>query len=494
MNKPERYHPLTMLVNLWEFIKSLFFFAILLFVLNYGSDSMIVYYGRIIFYIAIVVGLFNIVYNWFIHTYQLVDESFYLYEGLFNKTERHIPFSKVHNVKRNRSFLHRLFKVTSISFETSMSGPDAAVKFKVISFVEAKQFELLMKEKPDDVLDSSLEIEGEQEVKDQRTLHFSPTRKDTIKAAFTSFSFLLLLPILFTFYIKLDDVFDLDSKAEGVFNTIISSWWFIALVVILILAASLTFGFVRAFIKYGKYEITSDRERIFITRGMINEVSFSIAKDKVQAIEITQPFIKRVLGLAEVKLISAGSLGDDIDQVEANSLYPFLPVKKAYVMIEELLPTYEVSTVMNRLPKKSLVIRLLRPSWLWIILTIGLVSFKPTVFTLENGWWLSSLAVLILIIGARYLNFVNTRFTIREGFIQFRSGSLGTVLFISKREKVVEIEVSRNKIQQLFGLASINMINRAKPVHHTGMTDVPLSVAHDFYNWYANRLVDITLE
>ncbi|MDV2686973.1 PH domain-containing protein, partial [Alkalihalophilus lindianensis] len=104
---------------------------------------------------------------------------------------------------------------------------------------------------------------------------------------------------------------------------------------------------------------------IYINKGVIDETAFSIAKDKVQAIAIEQSFTKRLFGLAEVKLTSAGSLSLEEDASDINSLYPFLPVRRAYEMVSEILPAYEVTLEMKRLPRKSLWARLLRPSWLW---------------------------------------------------------------------------------------------------------------------------------
>lgn len=489
MIKPKRYHPLTMLFSLWELIRSFFLFALLLFVFNSGSDDFVMRYGRIAFLIIISVLVGRIVYDWLIQKYMIKQDTFHLYTGLIKKTERRIPFSRVHNVQRHRSFLHRLLNITSVTFETSMSGEDAAVKFEVLSLAEAEQIEsqINASQKEDSVLVEH-DMVDDLETKAVNTLHFQPTRKDTIKAAFTSFSFLLLVPAIASIYFQIDDVFDLDNQAESIFKTIMSSWWFIIIVTLALIIASLIFGLTRAFIMYGKYDIYSDEERIFITRGMINEVSFSIEKNKVQAIEITQSFIKRILGLAEVKLISAGSYSDLGSPIEASSLYPFLPVDKAYSMVHDILPAYQVSQQMNRLPRKSLWVRLLRPSWLLLIAVSSLFYFKPPLFYNEQAWWITSLFLFLAIIIYRLLDYINTRYTVNGQFIQLKSGSLATSLFVSKRTKIVEVKVSRSKVQQLLGLASIYVANRAKPVYHTRLLDVPDDLATYFYQWYANRV------
>jgi len=266
------------------------------------------------------------------------------------------------------------------------------------------------------------------------------------------------------------------------------------IIIIVLVIISATFGIVRTFLKYGKYQISSDHDRIYITKGVIEETTFSISKEKVQAIEIKQSLMKRLLGLAEVKLTSAGSLSSGEDTLEINSLYPFLPVKRAYKMVSEILPSYEVTTKMTRLPRKSLWVRLFKPSWIWIIATAVLFYFKPSILKVEQAWWILSAVLFILIAVSRLLDFCNTRYILNDQFIQFKTGSLTTSLFVTKRDKIIEVKVTRNIVQQMVGLASIGTINRAKPVHHAGVDDVPLELAASLYQWYMKRRNEIKVE
>lgn len=492
MNQKKKYNPVLIIFDFWNLVKNSFFIVVFLFVIKYGSDSTFIKYGRIAFFIFFGVTIASIILKWVTHHYLLNDVSFHIYKGLFTKSERTIPFSKIQNVQRRTSLFHRIFGVTSITFETGMTGHDAAVEFKVVTRKEADQIEEWVtnpttSDLDEDNLMQSEEVPVKQVI--ERTIHFIPTKKDILKASFTSLSFLVLIPILLSFYFKISEILNVEDKAEGFFASIMSSSWIIALIVALVIVASVGFGIVRAFLKYGKYEISSDDERIFIAKGVVDESAFSISKNRVQAIEINQSLMKRLLGLAEIKLISAGSMGEE--SLETNSLYPFLPVKQAYKMIGELLPTYEVTQTMERLPKKSFWIRMVKPSWLWMIVTVALFYFKPPIFTLEQAWWIVSAALLIVIIVSRLLDYFNTRYILNGKFIQFKTGSLATSVFVSKRDKIVEISVSRSKVQQLLGLASIGTINHAKPYHHASVHDIPVEMADTFYTWYAGRMDEI---
>jgi putative membrane protein len=502
MTGENRHHPLIILLDLYQLVKGSVFIAFFLFVIKFGSDAAYVKYGRLAFFLFLAVSAVAIVLKWLTKTYKLDGTSFELKEGIFTKTNQTIPFSKVQNVNYRTSLFHRIFNLTSIRFETGMAGADSAVEFKVIRKGEAEKLEQLVsrfqEEEAAEVPLPPLIAEDKEEDKatehaapSPRTVHFTPGKRDIILASFTSLSFFVLFSAILSIYFKIDEVFDLDKQAQGLLAKLMDSEILLAAIIALLLLASTAIGVARTYLKYGKYEISSDRERIYIVQGVLDESRFSILKERVQAIEVKQPLIKRLLGLAEVKLTSAGGVSLGEDSPEISTLYPFLPVKRSYDMISEILPKYEVTREMKRLPKKSFWIRLLKPSWLWILATAGLFWFKPEILHVEQAWWILSAALLITIGLLRILDYWNTRYTLNSQFIQMKTGSLSTSLFISKREKVIEVSVSSNPFQKRLGLASIETVNRAKPVLHTSLDDVPKEMAADLYEWYLGRGRDI---
>lgn len=501
----KRYHPLNILFDLITQVKHLFFPALILFVFNRDSTNAFITYGRIVFYIYVVGMLIYLVLKWISYKYRLDATAFHLYRGIFTKTKQTIPFTKIQNVNRHTTLLHRIFKVTSIRFETGMVGDDSTVEFAVISLNEADRLEAYTKQA------ARVEKEPEAEGKEgdgtssgeigtpyptpERIIHFTPTKKEIIKASFTSFSFLGMITLLVWAYFKLTEYIDVEEQVEGIYSFITSSWTLITLTAVGLLVLSIVFGMVTTYIRYGKYEISSDHERIYIAKGVIEETAFSIAKERVQAIKIKQSFLKRMLGLAEVKLTVVGGDSDsEKDKQDVSSLYPFLPVKRAYEMISEILPAYEVTEEMTSLPIKSLWVRLVRSCWIWMIGTAALYYFKPNIWGWEQAWWIISIALTLFVLVFEVIEFYNTRYTLNDHFIQFQTGSLTTTLFISKREKIIEVNVKRGLLQKQLGLASIKTVNRAKPVSHKGVTDVPIELAEGFYQWYMGRRKEIKVE
>ncbi|MFA9556850.1 PH domain-containing protein [Evansella sp. AB-rgal1] len=502
MENAKRYHPYTMIFDFLGLIKGLFFAVLYLFVIQYNSESTFVLYGRYAFYAIVVIGMVYILLKWCFYKYYLDDTAFHIFSGIFVKKSQTIPFTKVQNVKRHTSIIHRFLRVTSIHFETGLSGEEARVAFGVVTKDTADRLEKQVGKNNDQEksLDYSVDMKLEQKLeetfapKENRRIHFTPTRKDTWKASFTSFSFLIIVPIIGTIYTNVKDVFGIGEHTEGFISTILNTWWSTFIVVLLLIVLSISLGIVYTFLKYGKYEIASDINKIYITKGLLEETTFSITKDRVQAIEINQPILKRMLGLAEVKLTCSGSFSLDSKESETNSLYPFLPIEQAYSILSDLLPEYEITESMEKLPKKSLVVRLCKPYWFWIIATGAFFYFQPPIFSMEISWWLFSIILLLFIVSLRVLDFINTRFVLNENMIQCKSGSFSTSLYISKREKIIEVSLSRSLLQRKVGLATIGTMNRATPVQFNGVNDIPMELAGDFLNWYVDRRKEVEID
>lgn len=491
MTQPlKRLHPLVLIFDLYKLVKSNIIFFIFLFLLNMGSEKWWIQTAKWIFLGYVVIMLFLSIGKWITYRYVINNDAFYIKSGIFSKSERTIPFLKVQNVQRQTTVFHKIFKVTSLTLETATVGDESSITFDVISRVEAESIESAVtetRERKEIIEQSSDELFEEQvvvvepEKKDKKVIHFTPTKKDLVKASFTSLSFLILIPIIF----KLDDVIKLDVFRDEVTNALKWGWAILAAILIGVLLISIAIGMVHTFIKYGKYEISSDTQKVYIKKGVLDESIFSIRKEKIQAVEISQSFMKRLLGLAEVKLISAGNT--TIGEVESNILYPFLPVRKAYTLISELLPDYQVVESMHELPKKAFWIRMIRPSYIWLIATALIWYFKP------SSWWVS-VVLLLIIYSSRILDYKNSRYLLNQSFIQMKTGGFSTVLFITKRSQVIEVKTERSKLQRYFKLASIKTVNRAKPVLHKELLDVPHEAASEFYSWYVDRTKEVKMQ
>ncbi len=503
-----RYHPLTVVFRIYQLVKNNLFFAIILFVFNKGSEFWLWEYGRYVFLFYIITRLLYIVAAWFVEKYEWKDSTFYIHKGIFVKHTGTIPFSKIQNVTMKKTIFHKIAGLTSITFETAMDGEDDAIHFEVLSKKHAEFLLDLVQPRKQNIpqkaqVDAVQSDNQKEDVPDaeltqvretNRTVHFKPRRKDLWKASFTSLSFLAIIPIIGGAFDYLEPFLPETDQVKGIFQVLLDSWWLLFAIIMLAVIVAVSFGVARTFIRYGKHEISSDGTYIYIDRGVLDESYFSIEKSKIQGLEMQQTWLKRIFGLAEVKLISSAKTTNTDESVNVNSLYPFLPVKEACQLIEELLPAYQLDAKLDRLPRKSLWVKLLRPSWIWIIATVGLAYFKPDFFQIDQAWWILSLILLCFILLQRVLDYLHTRYAVMSDQVQWWYGGLTSRMFISKRKNVIEMTYSQTRLQKHFEVASVSTMNRSVPAHIETIHDIPLPYALAIEEWYLKRREDVELE
>lgn len=492
-----RMHPLKIISSIIGLFKDSFIFILLLFVFNSRDPSLLIKIGRFALLLYLIVRLILIIINWMKTTYEINNGLIQIKYGVFQKKQNSIPLHEIQNITWRTPFYYKWFSLTSLRLETSTTNDRATIQLEALKVDLAKQIEELAtlkqeKVEPENEITSETnsnfidkKSELAQPMSQNRTVHYTPSKKDVLKASFLSFSFLGLIPIIVIGYMQIEKFINIDKQVEGVFSVITSSWIFITLAIILLIIIAISFGVIQTYLKYGKYEISSNSERIFIISGILNEKTFSVQKKNVQAIRVSQSPLKKLLNFTDIKLISAGS--DNEKSADVSSLYPFLPSGLSKELLDELLPQFPLKTAVSKLPKQSLYMRFMRIPWFWIIVTGLIIWFK-------RDWWFVSPILFIIIYLARFFTYRNTRFLWDDETIQFKTGGISTDIFITNRKKVIEVTTEQNIIQKRLGITTINTVNRVKPVHYEELQDVPANETESFIHWYKLRLDEIRVE
>ena len=71
---------------------------------------------------------------------------------------------------------------------------------------------------------------------------------------------------------------EIDGFADEFVQMLQQSWWIASIIAVIFIFVAVIFGVVRTFLKYGKYEISSDHKNIYIKKGVLEEISFTISK------------------------------------------------------------------------------------------------------------------------------------------------------------------------------------------------------------------------
>jgi putative membrane protein len=90
-------------------------------------------------------ALYSLVYS-FGFRYRLAEDELVLREGIFDRTERHIPYARVQNIVLRRNPLHRLFGVAELRLESAGGAKPEAV-MAVITLDAAREVERLLRDR-----------------------------------------------------------------------------------------------------------------------------------------------------------------------------------------------------------------------------------------------------------------------------------------------------------------------------------------------------------
>ncbi|TRM11035.1 PH domain-containing protein [Lentibacillus cibarius] len=475
-NTKQYFHPLYILLEFYVTLRN-FSVAIIYFILlKYDVDSSFYVVMRYFLYVYLTLNFLYIVIRWMTTSYIVNDGSIQIDYGVISRQRRNIPLSKIQNVRKQTPTALRLFNVTSVTLETGSVNKDAAIKLSLISDKQAESITCALERTQSISAPETSEsvVNMESETSDSRKVHFTAAKENIIKASSMSLQFLAIVPILASIYYKINDFFNIESKVNHWISNLLTSWISIVISTLIFVIMAILVGIVITYFRYGNFKVSSNEEYIFIQKGVLNEQTFSIAKRYVQAIQIEQTFMKRLLGLAEIKYVIAGEAESEEDKF--SSLYPFIPIKKAYQLVNEITPNFMVVSSMERLPKSALWMKFLRIPWVWIIYTVFLIILNI------NLWW--SVPIFVITYGVRFLRYLSMHYLIQGEILQFKSGLFSSNLFITRREKVIRVILKRSWLQKHLKLASITTVNRSKPVHFESIQDIPYEFGKTFIKWF----------
>src|SRR5699024_12226049 len=119
------------------------------------------------------------------------------------------------------------------------------------------------------------------------------------------------IPLSILGYVRLDELFEINQYTDTFFNLLKASYILIALLILRAFFISFLICLVITYLRYGKYKVTSNDERIFIKKGILSISHFSIPKNRINGIIIKKPFFRRLFGIVEVQIITLGDLFDN---------------------------------------------------------------------------------------------------------------------------------------------------------------------------------------
>lgn len=514
--------------------------------------------------------------------YVLGPDEFNLYSGIITKKRVHVPYNKVQSVDQKASLLQRIAGVRTLYIDTAGGANNKAIvvpyvtkhdaewlrselfarkdaSIRGVSYQESVRFRSQMAQRPQkpgapvplgaeregrNILDVGQEawdelggvFAGEAYDGGHVSYEYGLSNKELIFAGLsnnTSFV-VLLMGIIIGIVELIGSALDiLPTDEVDVFSTMVrdtgmhviqSGMFAFAAVIIGIILVVWILSVIGSCIGYGGFRARRRESRIEVEYGLLQHTFQGVDIERVQAVVITQSFIRRLFGYCEVSLakVDANVEGDDGKNARAKRgvvIHPFVKIAKVPEILAGLVPEFEdVPTDRRKVAPVALRRALTRRCivqgagfWLAIIvvafqLTMGLWLDDAVVRMHVPGGYLTMdahglcssiclicyiLAVVITIVSAigAVLWARSSSFAFNRRFMQVTNGgfSISTVTF--PRQKIQYGYTKTNPLQRMAHTATIKVRTAAGVGGTTyALIDVMQEDAEAWLTWIEPRV------
>jgi putative membrane protein len=414
--------------------------------------------------VGVIVLLAFSILEWWRYTYTLEAGALRVEEGVLARKLRVVPFDRIQQVELVRKPLHRLLGVATLRVETAGGGGAAEVDLDVVSLGEAEALRSsLLRAKAGAAAAIGGTGESAEAATTTAAAPAAPERTllrlsvgEVMLAGITGTRAAAVLAVLgplsqvTDWFPNLSDWLLRRFNPESVAPTTPG-----AVVAVAVLAAVVWLGLAAASSVVTDFGFTLARVGgdLVVRRGLLERREAVLPIARLQVVRVEESLLRRVLGLASVRIQSAGRTGGG-DQTASRLAIPVLPRSDVNRVVGELLPA---AAPLPRLlaPPPAARRRAVRR---------GVLEAAPLVVVAAVALWLLSrpvAAVALLIVPlaalggrAAYRSLGHAR---RDGFLYARRGVAIRVTTVVPVAKAQSGSVRSSPFQRRAGLATLHV-------------------------------------
>lgn len=413
---------------------------------------------------ALGLAAYSLVYS-FGFRYRIDAEELVVREGIFDRTERHIPFARIQNLTHQRNPLHRLFGVTELRVE-SAGGHEPEAKMSVITLAEAAELEaLLRRHARGPALAVPAATDGSATLHalsfaDLLRIGLASNRGMVVVAAAVGYLFQSGhdpkdLPWVQALWDWLEPRAASYAQDHSAMEVAIAVTVAIVLALLLLRLMSISIAILR---HYG-FRLSREGGRIGTEEGLLTRRHAGAAIDKIQRLSIEEPLLMRWMGRQALRVDVAGGLVamNDEAQVRLRWLAPIALPAQVQQLIQTLAPSLDAQHLRWQSLHPGAFARMVRaPSVL-----LGLIALAALLHGMHTGWtvqgWIASLAVgLIVLVWLRARGWLRfTAYAIDADSLHFRQGWLNRQWQSLELKRIQGVLLRQGPLDRWNGMASV---------------------------------------
>ena len=474
MPSEQRLHPATLLFDLAAHLKRFALPAVLvLFGMSRSSGGPGGMFGRapagwevwlLVFFIpATLISIFRYI------TFRLryEEQELVIRSGLFFRTERHIPFSRIQNVDAIQNAVHRLLGVVEVRVETG-GGKEEEARLSVLPLSALEEMRRRV------FNEHSLTRRGETSVSPsggETLLHLSP-RELLLFGVLENRGMVLIAAATGAAWEsgvlnRVTDLFFGGLFSRTYFRELATTFfaggpfpWLRLIVFIAAFFALLLFvrivSMIWAFVRLYDFRVTRIGEDLRSEYGLITRVAATVPIRRVQAITISADPLHRLLKRATVRVATAGGAGAKQGNRSASNvrewLAPLIHEEALPHLLQHVSPGFDLNAVTWQPVHPRAFRRAVKPTLVMSVVVSLAASFAI-------GWaaiGLLSFMVTVSIIVERQ-NVKHLGWAHDDEVVMMRSGWLSQQITVARVNKIQAVTMGQTPFDRRAAMASVRV-------------------------------------
>ena len=328
-----RLHPLSWLFVLIQQLKS---FALPLLVLLFGGrGNSWELWGLAGGGVLVVVAVLQ----YFFYRFRIEADGIVIRSGVFQKSLRHVPWQRVHNVALHQTVLHRLFNVAEVRLE-SAGGMKAEAEMRVLSLADAQALEELVRGQDH----AATRTPAGEATPDSRVLLAMDTA-EVVRLGLVSNRGLIAVAAAFGILAQADVLDDwIGPVAKGAVDwgrELQLDWlgWLVGVASVLLFAvvALRALSVALALLQFHGFTLTEQGRRLSAQRGLLTRLRANMPRSRIQAWSLHEGLVHRWFKRRSLRVDSA-SIEAANDQRSLRDLAPLATPEACDELVRHLLP------------------------------------------------------------------------------------------------------------------------------------------------------------
>lgn len=447
-----RLHPLTLVFGVWQGVRSMWPILLLAVFSNRWWGVAILAtlsVGGSVAYAA---------FRYFSFSYRIENNELITKEGLLGRSERHIPLTRVQEIRIEQHLLHRLFNVVDAQIETA-SGQGAEATLSVLSRAEAERLRQAVFNRG-----AQVETATTQAAQPEAQLVRRLTLRELALAGLTSNHLVSALVIVGALWQFAENAlpqgararlrnFATDALAGFVLQGGVFSLWFWAAAVVSVLLVSMLFSTVGSIVLFFDFTLTRQGDDLQRRYGLFTRRSSNLPRRRIQVLKIEESFLRRWLGFATISAdVSGGQREGDADSKGRDVLIPLLRRNEYEKLLPIFLPDLAAPrTVWRPVSPRAIKRGTMKSARLLVLLAAGLFFWQRS--------WFAAWPLLLIPIAYFFHreSYRHLGYALTQRYLFTREGWLGRATRIIPISKIQGLEITQTPFDRRMDLAGLNI-------------------------------------